>query len=230
MPAGEFSVQDHPSPNRGPRRGDGLVDTVVIHYTDTQDIGHSLDILCDPAREVSAHYLIDENGAIIRLVEEEYRAWHAGVSFWRGHQDINSRSIGIELQNPGERFGYRPFPAIQLDALSWLVDGIKQRWPIQDRNIIGHSDIAPDRKADPGYLFDWRGFAEKGHGLWPLEAKGDPDGLRDDLIKIGYDPGCENAIGAFQQHFRPNCVDNEPDAETAGIAAALLRLIEATAR
>lgn len=205
------------------------MDTIVIHYTDTRTEADALEILCDRERQVSAHYLIGEQGTVYRLVPESERAWHAGLSFWRGERDVNSRSIGIELQNPGERFGYRSFPDAQMVALATLCAGLKQRWPIEDRNVIGHSDVAPDRKADPGVLFDWRAFSMRGHGLWPdsgAEAA-EPGGLRDALLEIGYDPDCSKAVAAFQQHYRPSQVDNRPDRETAGLAAALLRRIRA---
>ena len=229
VPAGQPSVIDHVSPNHGPRRGGLSVDTIVVHYTDTRTVADSLEILCSPERQVSAHYLIGEDGAVYRLVPETERAWHAGLSFWRGERDVNSRSIGIELQNPGERFGYRAFPDAQMSALAALCAGLKRRWPIEERNVIGHSDVAPDRKTDPGVLFDWRAFSRAGHGLWPEagEEAADPVALPEMLREIGYDPDCGMALAAFQQHYRPALVDNQPDAETAALAAALLQRIRA---
>ncbi len=222
---------EHPSPNHGPRRGELAVDTIVVHYTDTRTVADSLGILCSPERQVSAHYLIGEDGAVFRLVPETERAWHAGLSYWRGERDVNSRSIGIELQNPGERFGYRAFPPAQVGALAALCTALKQRWPIEERNVIGHSDVAPDRKADPGVLFGWHAFAKAGHGLWPETGAEDADqeALPEMLLEIGYDPGCSGAVAAFQRHYRPARVDNVPDAETAALAAALLRQIRAGA-
>ena len=227
MPSEGPAHVERPSPNFGPRVGDGPVDTIIIHYTDTRDAEEALGLLCDPAREVSAHYLIGEDGTVYALVPESERAWHAGLSYWRGVRDVNSRSIGIELQNPGLQFGYRPFPAPQMQALATLCDGIKRRWPIEDRNVVGHSDIAPDRKADPGPLFDWRAFAAAGHGLWPDDPSGPgaTGQLARDLVALGYDPDCVRAVAAFQMHFRPGRVDNEADAETAGLAAALLQRV-----
>ena len=234
MPGGAIRILNRLSPNFGERRGEAAVDMLVVHYTDTQSAEDALDILTDPASQVSAHYLIDEDGTVYRLVAEDQRAWHAGLSFWRGERDVNSRSIGIELQNPGERFGYRAFPEAQMTALAALVTGILSRWPIESRNILGHSDVACDRKHDPGHLFDWQGLARAGIGLWPepatLEADdAKPESLADSLAamlaKIGYDPDCARAVEAFQRRYRPARIDNLPDAETAALAAGLLRLI-----
>jgi len=230
MPGGANRILDRPSPNFGERRGEAAVDMLVLHYTDTQSAEDALDILTDPASQVSAHYLIDEDGTVYRLVAEDQRAWHAGLSFWRGERDVNSRSIGIELQNPGERFGYRAFPEAQMNALTALVTGIVSRWPIESRNILGHSDVACDRKHDPGHLFDWQGLARAGIGLWPEPAAlesdaAQPENLPETLVKIGYDPNCERAIEAFQRRYRPARIDNLPDAETAALAGGLLRLI-----
>jgi N-acetylmuramoyl-L-alanine amidase len=224
-PASALVVEDRPSPNFGERKGGRPVDMLILHYTDTASAEDALSILTDPAKEVSAHYLIDEDGTVYRLVGEEARAWHAGLSYWRGDRDVNSRSIGIELQNPGERFGYRPFPETQMNALVTLVQGILSRWRIPARNIVGHSDIACDRKHDPGHLFDWHGLARAGIGLWPEAATASPEDLPGMLAEIGYDPDCERAVEAFQRHYRPARIDNLPDAETAGLASGLLRLI-----
>ena len=231
MPAKAPVAIAHPSPNFGPRVGEKPVDTIVIHYTDTRDAAEALRLLSDPAREVSAHYLIDEDGTVYALVDEAMRAWHAGLSYWRGVRDVNSRSIGIELQNPGLRYGYRAFPGSQMQALYALCSAIKRRWPIEDRNIVGHSDIAPDRKADPGPLFDWRALARAGHGIWPEpdggDEGGDEDGkegrAEDGLSAVGYNPDCSRALAAFQMHYRPRLVDNLFDRETAALLAALLR-------
>ncbi len=140
---------------------------LVLHYTGMQTAAAALARLCDPAAKVSSHYLVDEDGAVHALVEEQNRAWHAGVSFWRGATGLNDRSIGIEIVNPGHEFGYRPFPPVQMRAVRALCHGILARWPgIVARNVVAHSDIAPNRKQDPGELFDWRGLAQAGIGLW----------------------------------------------------------------
>lgn len=225
MSAGRLKIIDRPSPNFGDRKGGGPVDMLVLHYTDTESAGDAIDILTDPEKQVSAHYLVDEDGMVFRLVAEEKRAWHAGLSYWRGERDVNSRSIGIEIQNPGERFGYRAFPEVQMQAVTALAEGILSRWPIEQRNVVGHSDIACDRKRDPGHLFDWRGLARAGIGLWPEPAATDPGSLPALLSEIGYDLASERAVEAFQRHYRPARIDNCPDAETAGLAAGLLRLI-----
>ena len=173
-------LTDRPSPNHGerlPEGGDGVViDMLVIHYTGMVPDTRALDWMCNPTSSVSAHYFIDEAGAVWRLVSEERRAWHAGVSAWRGAADINSRSIGIELSNPGHEFGYHDFPQPQIDALIDLAKGIVARHPIPPRNVVGHSDIAPARKIDPGERFPWRQLADAGIGLWPVEHAQTADG------------------------------------------------------
>ncbi|WP_425405632.1 N-acetylmuramoyl-L-alanine amidase [Hwanghaeella sp.] len=223
MSAADLPILERPSPNFGERKGGGTIDMLVLHYTDTESAEDALEILCDPSKEVSAHYLIDEDGTVYRLVAEEKRAWHAGLSYWRGQRDVNSHSIGIELQNPGERFGYRPFAEPQMAALISLCRGILQRWQIPSRNVVGHSDIACDRKHDPGHLFNWQGLARAGIGFWPDKFDARPEDLPGLLTEIGYDPDCACAVEAFQRHYRPSLIDNRPDAETAGLAAGLLR-------
>ena len=142
-----------PSPNWNERKLP--VSMVVLHYTGMQSAEAALAQLCDPAKEVSAHYMIEEDGSVHRLVREDRRAWHAGRSYWRGIRDVNSASVGIELVNPGHEFGYRPFPDAQMEALVPLLADIVQRHDIPRANVVGHSDIAPARKEDPGELFDW---------------------------------------------------------------------------
>lgn len=222
---------ERPSANFGERRPgpDGApapVDMLMLHYTDMESAEASLARLCDPAAEVSAHYLIDEDGAIFRLVEEEKRAWHAGLAHWRGIADVNSRSIGIELQNPGHRLGYRPFPEAQIAALIALARDILDRRPIPARNVLGHSDVAPDRKIDPGELLPWPRLAAEGVGLFPSAPAPTERPIRDILTEIGYDPAAEKAVEAFQRRFRPARVDGRADAETTGLAAAYLALCE----
>lgn len=161
-------IKETPSPNHSRRPADVVaLDMLVLHYTGLPTFQESLARLCDPSGDVSAHYLISEEGEVHALVPEDRRAWHAGVSYWRGDTDINSRSIGIELQNPGHEFGYRAFPAAQMASLVELSLEILDRHPVPARNIIGHSDVSPDRKQDPGALFDWPGLAAAGIGLWP---------------------------------------------------------------
>ena len=213
-----------PSPNFDDRPNTTPIDMLVLHYTGMQTPEAALDRLCDAAAKVSAHYLIDEEGTVYALVEEDRRAWHAGVSFWRGATDINARSIGIELVNPGHEFGYREFPPPQMAALKELAVKILDRHPIPARNVVGHADVAPARKTDPGELFDWAGLAAAGIGLWPDGdvSDGDPVEVPAMLSDYGYDVTDAAAITAFQRHFHPESLDGSADAETAGRLRALL--------
>jgi N-acetylmuramoyl-L-alanine amidase len=215
-----------PSPNFDARPGE--VDMLVLHYTGMQSAGAALARLCDAAAKVSAHYLVDEDGTVHALVEERHRAWHAGVSFWRGATGLNDRSIGIEIVNPGHEFGYRPFPPAQMQAVQALCHGILARWPgIEARNVVAHSDIAPNRKQDPGELFDWRGLAAAGIGLWS-DFFGAPGDLGADLAAIGYDMNLAEAdvIIAFQRHFLPDHLTGVADPQTAGRAASVRALLD----
>lgn len=223
---------DHPSPNREPRPGGTAVDILLIHYTGMLTGAAALDRLCQPDAKVSAHYLIEEDGRILRLVPEELRAWHAGVACWAGKTDINDRSIGIELVNPGHEFGYRTFPEAQMAALIDLAEAIRTRHPIPSHRVLGHSDVAPERKQDPGELFDWPRLARHGVGVWPravaepLSTPG-PEWFLTRLERAGY---CTNAdpsvlITAFQRHFRPEAVTGVPDTGTAARLTGLLKVL-----
>lgn len=198
---------------------------LVLHYTGMPSGVEALARLRDPASKVSAHYLIDDEGTIHGLVAEDRRAWHAGVGFWRGVTDINSASIGIELVNPGHEWGYRPFPAAQIEALLELLHDIMQRHHIPPRNIIGHSDLAPTRKQDPGELFPWKYLADKGFGLWPDDRTppGDPNALISLLHALGYDPAADPdaVITAFCRHFAPEQLAMRDREILAGLAASL---------
>jgi len=227
---------DRPSPNFGERRGNRPIDMLVLHYTGMATAAEALERMCAPASEVSAHYMIDENGAVTRLVDEKKRAWHAGVAYWRGETDINSRSIGIELVNPGHEFGYRNFPDPQIEMLTILALDILRRHPIEPRNVVGHSDIAPERKKDPGEFFNWPALARDGIGLWPGRHVGEPrdiETVQRRLAKIGYkieitgepDTQTRYVVAAFQRHYRPERVDGLIDSETAGRLGSLLRLL-----
>ncbi len=214
------------SPNFQARPDGAVIDMLVIHYTGMQSAQAALERLCDPAAEVSAHYLIDEAGEVFPLVDEGNRAWHAGVSNWRGKSDVNSRSIGIELVNPGHEFGYRPFPAAQMAALADLAQGILKRWPIPARNVIGHSDVAPRRKQDPGELFDWYWLAERGIGLWPRPGQKRVGEVTALLADYGYDVADPKAaLVAFQRHFRPLSCDGVADAESLALLNGLMALL-----
>ena len=199
---------------------------LVIHYTGMRTGATALKWLCDPAAEVSAHYLIEEDGRLFRLVDEAERAWHAGAGLWRGDSNINDRSIGIELVNPGHEYGYRPFPAAQMAALIGLARDILARHPLPAQNVVGHSDVAPMRKQDPGELFDWRALAAAGIGAWP-DAPG--DGEAGDvgalLTEIGYDTNdLELALVAFQRRYLPARVDGQLDADVLNQLAAVAAL------
>jgi N-acetylmuramoyl-L-alanine amidase len=227
------------SPNFDARPGAGVIDMLILHYTGMKTAQEALDRLCDPAAKVSAHYLIDEDGTVWHLVDELKRAWHAGISFWRGRSDINAASIGIELVNPGHEFGYRPFPEAQIAALEELARAILARHPVPARHVLGHSDVAPQRKQDPGELFDWARLARAGVGLWP--DFGAPvetpqfaaDALQAALTSIGYacpaagkgDAEMAAVITAFQRHFRPALCDGALDAETRHRIAILARVV-----
>ena len=234
---------DAPSPNFDARRAPP--DMVVLHYTGMRTGEEALARLRDgeAAAKVSSHYVVEEDGRVFRLVPEERRAWHAGRSFWKGERDCNAVSIGVEIVNPGHEFGYRPFPDAQIEALIDLLDGARSRWTITDDRIVGHSDVAPDRKQDPGELFPWKTLAEAGHGLWvePPIPPGAPLGpgdqgpgvfaLQAGLTRLGYDcaPSGEfeartsTIVTAFQRHWRPANFDGIADGETRARLMALLR-------
>lgn len=217
---------------------------LVLHYTGMQTGEAALERLRDPsAPRVSCHWLVEEDGRVFRLVPEERRAWHAGQSFWKGERGLNAASIGIELVNPGHEWGYRAYPDAQMASLFALVDEIRGRWTIPDWRIIGHSDVAPGRRSDPGELFPWKRLAEAGHGLWvePPPSPGPPLGEGDEgtgvfalqagLTRLGYDCAPSGAfdeatktiVTAFQRHWRPERVDGVADGETRARLVALLR-------
>jgi N-acetylmuramoyl-L-alanine amidase len=212
---------DRPSPNHNDRGG-AVIDMLVLHYTGMTSGAAAVDRLCNPAAGVSAHYTIDEDGTVYAHVAEARRAWHAGVSHWAGVDNVNARSIGIELVNPGHEYGYREFPEDQIAALITLCHGILLRHPIPSALVLGHSDVAPARKDDPGELFPWARLAKAGIGLWPDAAAGDPGA--DALTRYGYDPKApqDKVITAFQRHFRPAKLDGQWDSECAGLLAGLL--------
>ncbi|MCY4049396.1 MAG: N-acetylmuramoyl-L-alanine amidase [Hyphomicrobiales bacterium] len=226
-------IESFSSPNYDERPHGASVDMLVLHYTGMPSAQEALEALCDPAREVSAHYFIYENGKTLALVPEGRRAWHAGKAYWRGHRDINARSIGVELVNPGHEWGYRDFPAAQMDALIELAQGILERHPIPARNVLAHSDVAPARKQDPGDRFDWGRLASKGIGLWagegvefwPLGSDlGAVNAFNRDLECFGYDPGVppDVATTAFQRHYRPWRIDGNVDVESHRILRKLI--------
>ncbi len=237
-------IQDLPSQNFDARPDGVAIDMLVLHYTGMKSAEDAVSRLRDPAAQVSSHYVVDEDGSVLRLVSEDQRAWHAGVSHWRGHAALNGRSIGIEIVNPGHEWGYRDFPVLQLAAVCDLCLTIVARHPIPPRNIIAHSDAAPDRKEDPGERFDWRSLAENGIGLWPLGMPdlGTTGAVRDTislrpvraaLMEVGYrvnpegalDPALSTVLRAFQRHWRPEAVTGQADDGTVGRLQAVLRLV-----
>ncbi len=229
-----------PSPNWNDRpvpgdQGRPLVDTVILHYTGMQTGTEALERLCSVGSGVSAHYLIEENGDIFELVAPEKRAWHAGVSSWQGRENINDTSIGIEIVNPGHEFGYRDFPDQQIDRLIELLGFLKKRFNVPVARFLGHSDVAPARKQDPGERFPWQHLADHDFGLWAnlntnsatvITKKGmiNPDValLNKSLAMIGYAVSAGetfsqetfDALSAFQRHWRPGKVDGQLDQGT----------------
>ncbi len=219
-------IIDCPSPNFDER--DQPVSLIVLHYTGMADAASAIARLSDPDARVSCHYLIQEDGQVLRMVPEEKRAWHAGQSYWRGHTALNNISIGIEIVNPGHEYGYRPFPDEQIDALIPLMADIKDRYAITRGNIVGHSDIAPRRKQDPGELFPWARLARHRLALpRPTKNLVDPSwtdsGFLLALERFGYDVSdALAATVAFQRRFRPELIDGTIDGECRAILLALL--------
>lgn len=240
-----MKITSRPSPNHDSRH-DQAIDMLVLHYTDMLSAEDAVTRLCDPASKVSAHYLVDEKGEVFKMVKEDERAWHAGESAWRGSANINARSVGIEIANPGHGHGYVPFPDAQMVAVTALAKEIIERHNIPARNVVGHSDVAFLRKTDPGELFDWQRLAKAGVGIFPFDAKahsgselqrGDKGKevtrLQTSLSNWGYglkldgDYGekTEKCVIAFQRHYRPTNLDGRWDNECAGLLAALHGLV-----
>ena len=236
-------IANRSSPNFNERPQPALIDILVLHYTGMESGDAAIARLCDPASKVSAHYVVEENGEVLRLVEEDKRAWHAGVASWAGINDVNGRSIGIEVVNGGHDFGSPPYPDIQMRAVAALCREIISRHPIASRSVVAHSDIAPGRKADPGEWFDWQRLAKAGVGVWvepvpivggpvlKLGDRGDPvSELQFQLANYGYgvevlgvfDAKTEVVVRAFQRHFRPERVDGVADLSTIATLRLLL--------
>ena len=230
-----------PSPNHGERLGPNRPDALVLHYTGMRDGASAVAWLCDPASGVSCHYVVEEDGAILQLVPEARRAWHAGRSSWAGETDLNSASIGIEIVNGGHDFGLPGFPDRQVAAVIALGRDILARHAIVPERVLAHSDIAPGRKQDPGERFPWRRLAEAGVGLWVPPAGDDGaevDGaaavaeVQADLARLGYgvaatgseDEASRAVVAAFQRRYRPGRIDGTVDAGTRDTLARLLAL------
>jgi N-acetylmuramoyl-L-alanine amidase len=225
---------DLPSPNFDDRPVNGPIDILLLHYTGMQTGDDAIARLRDPAARVSSHYVIDEDGSIICLVPEQKRAWHAGISYWTGDREINARSIGIEIVNPGHEWGYRPFPEAQMLAVTALSQQIVAQYGIPARRVLGHSDVAPLRKQDPGELFDWQHLATQGVGLWPQPQPADwtEEQFLSALHLFGYDVDGPSgtavttarhaAVLAFQRHFAPTRLDGRIDSELCAVLQGLL--------
>ena len=223
------------SPNFDERMGVSSPDMLIFHYTGLPTTNDALKRMCDPEAKVSAHYMVDEEGKIIQLVNEEKRAWHAGVSSWQGVEDINSCSIGIEVHNPGHEFDYQPFTEKQIKALKELAGDIVKRHNIEARRVLGHSDVAPLRKQDPGELFPWQLLAQSGIGLWPEKLRkgvfspDDIPSLQRALRKVGYgidltgieDDQTRAVVMAFQRHWQQEKMNGKADARTVALLQAI---------
>ena len=242
-PDSSVAERVEPSPNFDERTGLARPDMIILHYTGMQFAHEAVHRLCDPKARVSSHYVVMDNGSIVQLVPEVKRAWHAGVSSWGGDTDINSRSIGIEISNPGHDFGYPDFPARQIAAVITLCRSILTRNIIRPENIVAHSDVAPARKQDPGEKFPWKRLAQSNIGLWvepvaitespvlQLKDAGDKvTELQKALVDYGYsvnvngtyDKDTQETVTAFQRHFRPARIDGITDTSTRETLRKLL--------
>jgi N-acetylmuramoyl-L-alanine amidase len=248
FPPDEPSAEVRVSPNFGPRREITKPDMIVLHYTGMPTGAGAEAWLCDPASEVSSHYMVHEDGRIIQMVRESDRAWHAGESSWFGRTDINSCSVGIEIVNPGHLLGYRNFPKRQIDAVIGLCKGIVQRHSIPAQRVLAHSDVAPGRKIDPGEKFPWKALFEAGVGhlveaapvrrgavLKAGDADAEVEALQSMLALYGYgveisgtfDRQTEIVVEAFQRHFRQRKVDGVADGSTIRTLERLLASVSA---
>ncbi len=231
------------SPNVGERRGGSRPDILLLHYTGMGSGQAAEDRLCNPSAEVSCHYIVHEDGGVVQMVRESDRAWHAGKSSWMGVIDINSKSIGIEIVNPGHMLGYRPFPRRQIASVIGLCRGIVARHGIRPEMVLGHSDVAPGRKIDPGELFPWARLHREGIGHFVKPSRrrrGKCMGegysgekvaaLQAMLAGYGYgieasgfyDSATATIVGAFQRHFRPARIDGVADPSTVATLRRLL--------
>ena len=210
-------IISNPSPNFDDRPPSVGISSVILHYTGMRSGAEAVDRLCDPLAKVSAHYVINEDGQILQLVDEQKRAWHAGVSYWKGETGLNSSSIGIEIINSGHEWGYTGFPDLQIEALIWLLKAIQQRHQIRPNRVLGHSDIAPERKEDPGERFPWDRLAAEKLTIGTFQGGYDATGENalsyqeaiHTLADIGYfvpDGGSAASVLAFQRRFCPSAL------------------------
>jgi N-acetylmuramoyl-L-alanine amidase len=237
------SVHVTPSPNHDARAPGLRADILLLHYTGMTSTAVAIERLCDPSAKVSSHYVVDEHGKTLQLVPEKRRAWHAGLSSWEGVNDINSRSIGIEIANPGHSYGYPDFPEVQIAAVVALCRDIVKRHHIKPHHVLGHSDVAPQRKSDPGEKFPWERLYRAGVGAWvapapivagrelgPGDAGEQVTELQEALRRYGYgieptgiyDELTEAVVTAFHRHFRPARVDGRADQSSIATLRALL--------
>lgn len=241
-----LAIRAQSSPNHGERRDGARPELLILHYTGMRSGAEALARLCDPRSEVSSHYVVEEDGAILQLVAESRRAWHAGAGSWQGQGDVNSRSIGVEIVNPGHEHGYRPFPPAQVEAVIRLCRDCVDRHSISPQNVLAHADVSPDRKKDPGELFPWDQLSEGGVGHWlpPVPMRGgrfltqgdagDPVAAWQQMLaRYGYGVETTGAFGvstrdatvAFQRHFRPERIDGVADVATVETLYRLLRAL-----
>ena len=238
-----MAVITRPSPNFNDRRLP--LSMLVLHYTGMETGEAAIERLCDPEFSVSAHYVVEEDGRVFQLVSEDKRAWHAGKGVWRGCSDINSASIGVEIVNGGHDFGLPDYPEAQIEAVLALCQGVLARHPIKACDVIGHSDLAPYRKQDPGEKFPWKRFAEAGVGLWPQvvvpgfapsrpgDEGQDVTALRQALCDIGYgveptgayDEALKAVVLGFQRRFRSQALTGVADEETCALIEGLRRQV-----
>jgi len=248
-PESRFASALRPSPNHGERRGRLATDAIILHYTGMRGAESALSWLCDPRSQVSCHYFVSEDGCVTQLVNESRRAWHAGQSFWRGERDVNSMSIGVEIDNAGHEFGSPPFCQAQIAAVIDLCRDLCARLAIPAERVLAHSDVAPARKRDPGEAFPWARLHAAGIGHWrdppppskPLLSHGERGAALETmqalLARYGYecpqsgvfDEGTQTVVRAFQRHFRPGRVDGEIDLSTLEALKNVLASLPAAA-
>jgi len=225
---------DFQSPNFNERADGQSPSMLLLHYTGMKTGSEAIERLCDPGSKVSAHYVVEEDGRVFQLVSDDKRAWHAGVSYWAGESDINSASIGVEIVNPGHEFGYRDFPDAQIESVIKLCGQIIEKYNISSGKVMGHSDVAPGRKTDPGELFPWERLAQSGIGLWPevwdMDVQAAPDLLESDdsyhalLCEFGYSPAedFDVVLEAYHRHFCPERFSEDSGGRFEGVGAARL--------